>query len=79
MHGVHFRMKWKVQRLEIGVCTSLKNSTVRDLGFMAFARFELYFPFQVNAAGSEESLINVGINSPDGKTKFRMVCDDLVR
>jgi len=55
-----------------------KDVTVCDLRFMAFTWFELYFVFRINVPCSKQSLIEIGINSPDRKIQFKMVCEDLI-
>ena len=68
--------RWKCQ--EITVQPSDKDFPVGNLGFMAFAGFELYLAFQVDVAPGEESEFDVLIHCPDGEARFGMVDEDLI-
>ena len=79
MYGIHFGEKWKLKGPKILIGPVRKNSTVCDLSLMALTRFELYFAFQIYIPCCEQPLIQIGINRPDRKFQFRMICNDLVR
>jgi len=55
-----------------------KYGAVCDLRLMALTGFELNFAFQIDIPCCEQSLVEIGINSPYGKLQFRMVSDDLI-
>jgi hypothetical protein len=63
---------------EITVQPAGKNFAVSDLGFMAFAGFELYFAFQVDVPPGEKTEFDVLVHCPDGEAEFGMVYEDLV-
>ena len=46
---------------------------------MAFAGFEFHLALQINISGSEDSLIQIVVKSPDRHIKFRVVGEDLIR
>ena len=78
MYSIHFSKEWKLQSLEVLIRPIDKNSPVCDLCFMTLAWLEFHFAFQVNIPSCEQSLVEIGINCPDRKIKFRMVGDDLI-
>lgn len=78
MHGIHFCKERKQQSLKIKVGSINKDGAVCDLRLMALTRFELNFAFQIDIPRCEQSLVEIGINSPYGKLQFRMVSDDLI-
>ncbi len=79
MNGIHFRERLQIECLKIGVCTIVENCTVRDLCFVAFARFETDLTLQINVASTEKSQINVCVQGADRYVQFRMIGYDLVR
>ena len=65
MDDIHFGEMIEFQLLKIGKHTALKNSTVSDLSFMNFARFELYLAFQINISCRKNAIIEVGVKCSD--------------
>ena len=68
MYGIHFSEERKLQCLEVLIGPIDKNSPVCDLCFMTLAWFEFHFAFQIDIPCCEQSLVEVGINSPDRET-----------
>ena len=68
--------RWECQ--EITVQSAGKDFPVGDLGFVAFAGFELDFAFQVDVPPGEEAEFDVLVHCPDGEAEFGMVYEDLV-
>lgn len=52
--------------------------TVCNLCFMALAGFKFNFALQVNIAAGKKSEFDVLVNGSYGKTKFRMLHNDLI-
>ena len=63
---------------EITVQSAGKDFPVGDLGFVAFAGFELYLALQVDVAPGEKAGLDVLVHCPDREAELRMVDEDLV-
>lgn len=68
--------RWEL--LEITVQPSKKHFTVCNLCFMAPAGFKFNFALQVDVAAGKEAEFDVLVNGTYGKTKFRMLHNDLI-
>lgn len=79
MHGIHFHKGRQSQLLEIGIGPTLKNTTVRDLGFVYLPWFEFHFTLQVNVSCGQDPHVEIGVNAAHRQLQFRMVRNDLVR
>ncbi len=79
MDRVHFSEVIQLKSLEVRVKAAFENGSVRDLRLLHLPGLELHFPLQVKGPCGEESLIKIGIWSPDRQIEFRMIRDDLVR
>lgn len=79
MHGIHFHKGRQSQLLEIGIGPTLKNTTVRDLGFVYLPWFEFHFTLQVNVSCGQDPHVEIGVNAAHRKLQLRMVRNDLVR
>ncbi len=78
MYCIHFCKEWKLQSLKVLIGSIDKNGAVYDLSLMTLTGVELDFAFQVDIPGSEQSLVELGINSPDRKLQFRTVGNNLI-
>lgn len=78
MNGIHFCKRIKAKILKISKHTSFKNSTVLDLCFMYLTWFKRDLALETDIPCSENAIIQIRIESPDGYIQFRMVCDDLI-
>jgi hypothetical protein len=79
VYRIHFSKRGKAQFTEICIRPANKNGTLFDLSLVALAGFEFDLSFKVDISGTEQSHVDIGIQSSYGQIQLRMIGDDLIR